>query len=80
MLGLLDLRKLRLARSLAKLALLARTMLGLLGLLDLRRWRLTRSLTKLALLVQTMLGLRRLRLARLLVGLASLAKAKVDRA
>ena len=46
LLGLLDLRRLRMAHSLAKLASPAQTMLCLLGLLDLSKLRLTRSLAE----------------------------------
>ena len=62
--ALAGLRIMDLACSLAKLASLIRTMLGL---LDLRRMRLARSLV---LTILSLLGLRRRRLARTLVELA----------
>ena len=50
---MLDLRRLRQAHSLAKLASLTQNMHSLLGLLDLRRLRLTRSLAEPTLLACT---------------------------
>ena len=67
------LRRLHLACSLAKLASLVRTMLGL---LDLRRLRLPRSLAMLASLVQTIVGLLGLRGRRLARSLVELAKSR----
>ena len=66
--ALAGLRIMDLACSLAKLASLIRTMLGL---LDLRRLRLARSLAFLVMTILGLLGLRRRRLARSLVGLAN---------
>ena len=63
--GLLDLRRLRLAPSLAKLASLAQTMLSLLYL---RRLRFNRSFAELASFAQTMLGLLVLRQLVLFLG------------